>query len=295
MELRQRMSLPVEQVTIPEHAALPPGEVQIEALARLFAETGRAPLVLVRDGGRGTYDLVAGAHTIAAVRRLGWPELDCVVVGPEADKELKVVERLQHDACDAWEAADALQSLKRRYGWTQTQLGHAIGRTRDFIANLLAITQIAPEVREAIRRHGQGGVLTARHLRYVARTPRSEQMRVAQRILAETVSTKALEREKRLNQLQSLEPNVIRVRALRTAASGLAPRGAREWRRYHRQLITDLRRIDHQESAERRRALARMAEAKQRLKLVRAEANRKRRQLTRELRHVKKQLLRLGS
>jgi ParB family chromosome partitioning protein len=295
VELRQLMTLPIEQVVRPAPQPRPPREEEVEELARSFAERGQAPPVLVRDNGRGTYTLMAGAATLEAVLRTGWAELDCIVVGPESEKELEVVERLQRNHFEPWELADAIHALKRRYGWTQAQLGQAIGRTRDFVANLLAITQIAPEVRKHIRRHDQGDELTTRHLRYVARTPRSEQMRVAQRILEQTVSTKELEREKRLSTLKSLDTHVIRVRAPRTPGSGLAPKSPKEWRRYHRQLVTDLRRIDRQEAQEQRRAQARMAEAKQRLKLVRGEANRKRRQLGRELRQVKKQLLRLGS
>lgn len=294
VELRQLKLLPVEQV-VPSGASGPaPREAEIEALARALAERKLAPPVLVRDDGRGSYALVAGALTHAAVLRLGWTRLDCIVAGPEAGPELDVVERIQRESINPWEAADALQALKLRYGWTQSQLGLAIGKTRDFIANLLAITQIAPEVRETILRHHRGGEVTMRHLRYIARTPRSDQMRAAQRLLAETISTKALEREKRFSTRQLLAPNVIRVRPLRDT-SGIAPRSANEWRRYHRQLVTDLRRIDRQESAEKRRTLGRLAEAKQRLKLVRAEANRKRRQLGRELRNVKKQLYKLGS
>lgn len=293
VEFRQLKALPVERIAAPPRPGRLPREEDIEALAREFAEKGQAPPVLVRDEGGGEATLVTGAATLAAVRRLGWPKLDCIVAGPEAERELKAVERMQHEGFDAWAAADAIHALKRRYGWTQTQLGQAIGKTRDFVANLLAVTQISPEVRRVIQRHEHGGALTARHLRYVARTPRSEQMRIAQRILSETVSTKSLEREKRLGALHALDPNVIRVRPLRDA-TGLSPRHAKDWRRYHRQLITDLRRIDRQESAQKRRALERMAESKHRLKLVRAEANRKRRQLLRELRAVQRELAKLG-
>ena len=295
VELRQLITLPVEQVLRPDPNPRPPREEVVAELARAFEERGAAPPVLVRDNGRGTYSLVAGAATLEAVLSAGWEEIDCIVAGPESDKELKVVERLQRNHFDPWELADAMQSLKKRYGWTQTQLGLAIGRTRDFVANLLAITQIAPEARKVIKRHDQGDELTARHLRYVARSPRSEQVRVAQRILEQTVSTKDLEREKRLIALKALESNVIRVRPLRTPNSGMAPKSPKDWRRYHRQLVTDLRRIDRQEAAEQRRAQAQIAEAKQRQRLVRAEANRKRGQLNRELRNVKKQLLRVGS
>jgi ParB family chromosome partitioning protein len=249
VELKQLVTLPLEEVLPPERGLPPLQEEVVEAVLRQITETGQAPPVLVRDHGRQGKRLVTGAATLEALEQLGWSEVDCILVGPEADRELKVVEKLQRGEGDPWEVADALAALKRRYGWTQVQLGQAIGRTRDFVANVLAITQIAPEVRRAIRRHPRADRLTARHLRYVARTPRSEQLRVAQRILEQGLSTKELEREKRQNALRALEPNVIRIRALRTRSSGLAPKTPKEWRRYHRQLMTDLRRIDRREQA----------------------------------------------
>jgi ParB family chromosome partitioning protein len=292
VELKQLMTLPVEQVA-PGSAEF--AEEDVARLIQAFNDGRVPPPVLVRDNGRGACTLVQGAGVLEALRRLDRPELDCIVVGPESDRELRVIERLRNDQAEPWDLADALQAFKRRYGWTQAQIGMAIGRTRDFVANLLAINQIAPDVRRMIRQHGQGEELSARHLRYVARAPRGEQVRVAQRILDQTLSTKTLERERRVNTLRAQDSNLIKVRALRPPGSSLAPRSSKDWRRYHRQLLTDLRRIDRQESLALRRAQALLAEARQRLRLVRVEASRKRRMLNRELQNVKKTLLRMGS
>jgi len=293
VELRQLVTLPVEQISAPAGNARVP-RAEIERLAQALAEEGNAPPLLVRDNGKGQCTVVTGVPAFEAAMQLEWSELDCIVVGPECDKELRVIERLHQNHAEPWDLADALQSLKKRFGWTQAQLGLAVGRTRDFVANLLSITQIVPEVRRLIRHHDQGEELSARHLRYVARAPRGEQMRVAQRILEQTLSTKALERERRVTTLRAQDSNLIKVRALRPSGSGLAPRNSKEWRRYHRQLVTDLRRIDRQESLALRRAQSWLSEAKQRLRLIRAEANRKRRALGRELQSVRKQLLRVG-
>ena len=170
----------------------------------------------------------------------------------------------------------------------------AIGKTRDYVANILAITQVAPEVRHFILNEVHSGDLTARHLRYVARSPRSEQMRVAERILEQTLSTKELEREKQLTSLRSSDYRFIKVREMRRPGTINFPRQPKEWRRYLRQLTTDLRRIDRQEVMEHRRAEIQMMDAKHRIKMARSEANKKRRELNRELRVVKKQLLRMG-
>ncbi len=294
-ELRQLLPVPVEHVTRPKDAPPPPGEQAVVEATEAIQARGEAPPPLVRDEGRGNYTLIVGDLALEAARRLGWGEIDCIVVDGDCDAELRVIQGMQKNEADPWDLADALHGLKSRYGWTQAQLGGAIGRTRDFVANTLALKQIVPEVRKFIFRHERGDDLTVRHLRYVARSPRPEQMRLARRILDHTPTTKELEREQRHGVGRVPRTNLIRTRPLRRAGSASFPRTPKDWRRYHRQLMTDLRRVERQEALEQRRAQALLAEAKQRAKQVRIEAGTKRKELNRELRIVKRQILRLGS
>ena len=293
--LRQLQRVQVGNIAAdsPETARHQPSAV--ESMARTLDDRGNSPPLLVMEpDGKSRHSLVVGSLRLAAARHLGWHEIDCIVVDQESETQLEVVKRLQRNDFDPWELADTLDYLKRKYGWTQEQVGMAIGKTRDYVANILAITQVAPEVRHFILNEVHSGDLTARHLRYVARSPRSEQMRVAERILEQTLSTKELEREKQLTSLRSSDYRFIKVREMRRPGAINFPRLPKEWRRYLRQLNTDLRRIDRQEVMEHRRAEIQMMDAKHRIKMARSEANKKRRELNRELRVVKKQLLRMG-
>lgn len=291
-ELKQRVRVPLKSIalkagTVPETY---PDE-QIAALAGAMAEDGlQEPILLKGVEGKGPHKLLAGMRRLLAAQRLGWEAIDALLLDGSFAPEIRLIETLQQNALGPWEAADALARLKARLDWTQTQLGQAAGRNRDFAANILAITQIAPEVRAYILAQENGHALSARHLRYVGRAPESDQLRIAQRILASRLSTTVLERGRRGGTPPLAPFRFHNLRELRKAGSASFPRTLKEWRKYFRQLTTDLRRLERQEQLESVRTRKRILEIRQRQQLMRKEAGRKRRELLRELRGARRHL-----
>lgn len=271
------------------------GEDEIEELVHsLMARGLQRPILVYRAKTGAAPRLVVGMRRLLAAQRLGWREIDCLVLDGAFRREVAVIEEMQQGRADPWLLADALHRLKAERNWTQAHLGTAVGRTRDFIANILALTQISPAARERIHNHPGGAELTLRHLRYVARTPAARQVEAATHILSGHVSTTALEREKKGATPAPAEESFFRVRALRKRGSPQFPKSAKDWRRYSRQLNTDLRGIARKERAETRRAREAIGEARLRQRLVKKAANRLRRELGRELKLALKQLARLG-
>lgn len=270
-------------------------EDEVAALMGSLASGGQHEPILVTEGSApDTWRVVVGRRRALAVKRLGWPMIDAIILPGKYQAELRVIERLQHGQFDPFALADTLQRLKEQCDWTQAHLGYAIGRTRDFVANILAITQIDPAVRRYIVENSNGHALTARHLRYVARTADTGQLEMAKQIIGDRLSTKNLERQKHSESLHQPLPEFIRVRELRRVGTPQAPRSAKEWRRYYRQLTTDLRRVDRQEQRESRRAQDLLATARLRRSQIKREANRKRRTLAREIKHARRYLDRAG-
>jgi ParB/RepB/Spo0J family partition protein len=267
----------------------------VEDLARSLAARGLQQPIVVTEGSRkGVYRVVVGKKRLQAARQLGWAELDSIVLSRDFSHEVAVIERLQEDEFEPFELADTLEHLKKACDWTQAHLGQVIGKTRDFVANILAISDILPEVRRYVLDHSRNQPLTARHLRYIARETPENQLAAAKRIIAQHLSTKALEQEKRSHALHSPDREYIRVRDLKGNGSPVAPHTAKEWRRYARQLTTDLRRIDRRETVEQRRARELAEAARQRQAMVRREAAAKRRLLHQELRSALRQLARIN-
>lgn len=263
----------------------------IGPLTESLAAQGQVEPILVTEGkAAGAWRVIVGVRRVLAARQLGWPTVDAIVLPGTFAAEIRTIERLQEGHFDPFFLADTLVRLKTACDWTQAQLGHAIGKNRDFVANILAIGQIDPAVRKYVLENQNGNRLTARHLRYIARTEGDGQMALAREIVAARLSTKALERQKASTPLDASQPEFIRVRALRQPGTAQAPENAKEWRRYYRQLATDLRRLDAQEQRESRRALDLLAMARLRRRLVKREASRKRRALSRELQQARRQL-----
>ena len=263
----------------------------VEALARSLAEKGLQEPVLVKEGsGKTPHRLMAGNLRYLAAKKLGWKQIEALLLDESLGHEIRLIEKLQRNAFDPWRSVNALVELKSRLGWTQTQLGQAIGRNRDYVANILALTQITPETRAFILAHRNGAGLSTRHLRYVGRANPGEQVQVAQRMLSRKLSTTTLERARRRALEGVSQFRFQNLRGVRGAGSANYPKTLKEWKKYHRQLATDLTRLERQESEESRRTRKQLVEARQRLRLMKAEAARKKKELQRELRLARKQL-----
>jgi ParB/RepB/Spo0J family partition protein len=288
--LRHLQKMDNAMLELPSSAAHITSDDLAELTESLESRGQQEPILVTEGSGAGRWRVIVGTRRVLAARRLGWPHVEAIVLPGVFQAEIRTIERLQAGHFEPFALADTLQRLKDSCDWTQTHLGHAIGKNRDFVANILAITQIDPTVRRYITDNGNGNSLTARHLRYVARTSPAEQLAMAKEIISEGLSTKNLERQKHSDALRDPHPEFIRVRTLRRIGTPEAPESAKEWRKYYRQLTTDLRRLDRQEQRESRRALDLLAVARLRRRLVKREANRKRRALARELRQARRHL-----
>lgn len=292
------MRLPPAALAQPPGEA-PPGPDAVAQMVQTLRRHGqRDPLLAVQTGPAGDAGepapcrLVLGWLRLAAVQRLGWEQVQVVVLPQDFAPELAAIEAPHTDGADLWRLAEALASLQRRCGWTQAQVGMAIGRSRDYVAGLLAMLEIRPAARALIAAHPAGAGLSARHLRYIGRTAPARQARLAQQILTEGLSTKALEQRLRRS---PVERPIIKVRALRQPGSARGPQTTQEWRRYYRKLRTDLHGIDTQEAEALRRSEAQIAQARRRQLVARTEARTQRKHLNRELRRATRQLNRRGA
>ncbi len=297
---RHLTRLPMAAIVPPEGE--PPAGPGVERLAQTLRRQGLREPVLVSASDKSPekggdkqspiYHLIVGRLRLAAARRLGWREIDALLLDASFAAELAVIARLQAGESEPWQLAETLQRLKERCGWTQAQVGVAIGRTRDFVAGLLAILDVAPEARAFLAERRKGPPLSARHLRYLGRAPQARQLALAREIVEQGLSTKVLEQRFRRG---AAPRTYIKVRELRKPGRATGPRTTQEWRRYYRKLRTALRQVDEQETLGLRRSAEQVAQARQRESLIRREARAKRQALGRELRRATRQLTRRGA
>ena len=289
------MSVPLRKV-IPPQTEDAPGlnpEAIVKLAARFEQEGQREPLLL-QQTSEDQHIIVSGRLRFLAAKHLKWKGLDSLVLDATMNHEVEVIQRLQGGNYNPWELADVLQTLKDKLDWTQAHLGAAIDKSRDFVANILALTQITPEARKFILSQEGGDRLTARHLRYVARTDPKHQIPVATKILSERLSTTRLERESHATAPKTPTFKLMGVREPLPAEHPDYPATLKEWKKYYRRLNTDLLRISRQEAKEMARTKQAISEARMLQQQVKKIAGDQRKRLEKELRQARKLLLQQG-
>ena len=288
--------LPLGNIRVPDSKGVPTLTSEaIEEMARLLARNGQQDPILVHKSGRAQHRIISGRRRFLAAKSLGWEEIACVVLDDSMEKEIAVIDRLQSKQYDPWELADVLASIRSRLNWSQAQLGAAIDRSRDFIANILVINQITKDAKTEIMAMEGADLLTTRHLRYIARSAPKHQVQVAVKILSDQMSTKRLEREHHETAPKSPSFRLTGVRDPLEPDMPDFPITYRDWRKYHRQLTTDLRRIERQEQQELARARAAINQAKILQRQVKNVTGIQRKKLEKALRLAKKKLEILGN
>lgn len=291
-ELKQLKELPLGAIALRRGASQKSyGQQRVAEMASTLDKAGlRDPIVVKQLPGRENHIVVMGGCRFLAAKKLGWKTISALLLDGSLAAEIKLLESLRDNQLSPWELADSLGQLRQRLDWTQAHLGQAIGKTRDFVANMLSISQIAPEIREFIQSQQDGAHLTARHLRYVARAPQHRQLSVAKRMLERELSTTALEREQLRSEPKPQDFRMSNLRGLRQAASSAYPSTVKEWKKYQRELATDIRRVERREALEQKRIQATISEARLRQRTVNQEARKVKKELQRELRRTRKLL-----
>ncbi len=119
------------------------------------------------------YELIAGERRLRAARAAGLSEVPCLIMSAteEDSSAIALVENLQRRDLDFFEEAAGYRQLIDRYGLTQEEAAHRVGKTQSAVANKLRLLKLSPETMQMIR----DGGLTERHARAILRLPTEEQ------------------------------------------------------------------------------------------------------------------------
>jgi ParB family chromosome partitioning protein len=138
-------------------------EEALNDLAQSVKEKGILTPILVRPLGGDSYEIVAGERRWRAAQMAKLHDVP-VVVREMADAEaleLAIIENVQRADLNAIEEADAYQELMDRFGRTQEQVAHEVGKSRSHVANTIRLLRLPDSVKAWLRE----GKLTAGHAR----------------------------------------------------------------------------------------------------------------------------------
>ncbi|MEQ6900880.1 ParB/RepB/Spo0J family partition protein [Nocardioides sp. YIM 152588] len=148
------------------------------------------PVVVRRDGD--AYELVMGERRWRATMSAGLDTIPAIVRETDDTDMLRdaLLENLHRSQLNPLEEAAAYQQLLEDFSCTHEELAQRIGRSRPQISNTLRLLKLSP----AVQRRVAAGVLSAGHARaLLGVTEADAQDRLAQRVVAEGISVRALE------------------------------------------------------------------------------------------------------
>ena len=190
-------TLPVNEVDpalVDPNPWQPRSVVDDGALAELTASLGEhglvQPIVVRARGDR--YQLIAGQRRLAAARRLGWAKLPVRVldVDDRQMSEIAIVENLQRRDLDALEKAASFKTYLAAWGCTQDELAKRLSIDRSSVTNLIRLLELPDGVQQRLR----AGEISMGHARALLPLgDEHEQVKLAQRIVAEGLSVRAIE------------------------------------------------------------------------------------------------------
>jgi ParB family chromosome partitioning protein len=148
--------------------------------------------IVVRPLGGATFELVMGERRWRAAQQAGVETIPAIV-RETADHDLlrdALLENLHRAQLNPLEEAAAYQQMLEDFGCTQEELASRIKRSRPQISNTIRLMRLPPTVQRRIA----AGVISAGHAKaLLAVDDPAGQERIAQRVVAEGLSVRAVE------------------------------------------------------------------------------------------------------
>ncbi len=167
-------------------------EQDMAELVHSIREIGLLQPIVVRQTAPETYELIMGERRWRAHQKAGLETIGAIVRETTDEDLLRdaLLENLHRSELNPLEEAAAYQQLLEDFGCTQEELAERIGRSRPQITNTIRLLRLSP----AVQRRVAAGVLSAGHARALLTVDDPEvQDRLAQRVVAEGISVRALE------------------------------------------------------------------------------------------------------
>ena len=164
----------------------------LQELADSIREVGLLQPPIVRKKASGGYELIMGERRFRASKLAGLTEIP-VIVRETSDKELlreALIENIHRSELNALEEAAAYGELLEDLGVTHDELAAKIGKSRAAITNTMRLLHLPLPVQKRLI----AGQISAGHARaLLGLGSESEMERVAERVVRENLSVRALE------------------------------------------------------------------------------------------------------
>ncbi len=115
----------------------------IQALAESIKTEGLLqPIVVTKEGAH--FKIIAGERRFRAAQLIGLDEIECRILrkNQKDTYRLAVIENLQRENLDAIDESRAFRKLKTEYGHTDAELAKIVGKSRNYVSEILSVADI---------------------------------------------------------------------------------------------------------------------------------------------------------
>jgi ParB family chromosome partitioning protein len=166
---------------------------ELAELTASLKQSGLLQPVLVRRKGDGMYELISGERRWRAAKDAGLETIQAVIrnCGDDESIILALVENLQREDLNPMETARAYHRMMNEFAMTQDTIAQRVGCDRSSIANVVRLLNLPVEVQHLI----ESDQLSLGHAKVIlGLTSSSEQLRVAQLVVARNLSVRETEK-----------------------------------------------------------------------------------------------------
>ena len=189
--------LSVTQIALDD---LTPGQYQprtkmhkstLEELSQSIKEQGVLQPLIVRRLASGRFEIVVGERRWRASQLAGIATVPAIVKDLNNDETAKIalIENLQREDLNALDQARGLFRLQREFNLSQEDLASSVGKSRSTVTNLLRLLKLTLEVQTFL----EEGKIEMGHARSLLTLDESEQISIAEQVIAESLSVRQCE------------------------------------------------------------------------------------------------------
>lgn len=208
VERQEQSKIPVDEIRPnPYQPRKVFNDEALKELSSSIKQHGVFTPILVKKSIQG-YDLIAGERRLRASKLAGLKDIPAIIVDFDDQEmmEIALLENVQREDLNVIEEAKAYEKLIQRLGYTQEQLAHRVGKSREHITNLLRLLKLPEDVQEYVvsKQLSMGhvrallGLKTEANMRKVAKQAIDQglSVRKVEQIVKDTNNKKTIEKPK---------------------------------------------------------------------------------------------------
>lgn len=124
-------------------------DINIEKLSKSISEEGLLQPIIVTKINDSNYKIIAGERRYRAATMAGWTEIECKILNKEDNDTFRiaVIENLQREDLNPVEESLAFKKLKDIFSYTDLKLSEILGKSRNYVSEILSIAEIPDALR----------------------------------------------------------------------------------------------------------------------------------------------------